>query len=190
MSLERSLTLGAGGGALLFCGAGFSAGCLNFKDNEIGAAWPLLKALNDALGYEFEDLQIAADEYAQEKGENQLYSLLQDRYSVTRRTAEIDTILKYPWTRIYTTNYDDVISQSLTESSTPHYVVNNLETPHEVSKHSGEKTWVVHLHGAQKKWEFKNFSESCVLGRESYLRVSSDFKWGNTEVVPGNRTVS
>jgi len=139
MSLDDYLTRGAIGGSLLFCGAGFSAGCLNFKDSEIGAAWPLLKAFNDALGYEFEDLQIAADEYAQEKGENQLFSLLQDRYSVTRRTADIDEILKYPWTRIYTTNYDDVISQSLTSNGAAHYVANNLETPHEVSQHSREK---------------------------------------------------
>jgi len=58
-------------------------------------------------------------------------------------------------------------------------VANNLETPHEVSQHSRDKTWVVHLHGAQKKWEFKSFRESCVLGRESYLRISNDFKWGS-----------
>lgn len=115
-----------------------------------------------------------------EKGESQLFSLLQDRYSVTRRTAEIEKILKFPWTRIYTTNYDDVISQSLTANSKAHYVANNTETPHEVSLHSNNKTWVVHLHGAQKKWEFSNFKESCVLGRESYLRVSSNFKWGST----------
>lgn len=180
MSLDQSLLMGANGGSLLFCGAGFSAGCLNFKDSEIGAAWPLQKALNDALGYEYEDIQIAADEYVEGKGEHQLFSLLQDRYSVTKRTAEIDEILKYPWTRIYTTNYDDVVSQSLTNSGKSHYVANNLETPFEVSQHSEGKTWVVHLHGAQRKWELQSFKYSCVLGRESYLRVSADFKWSET----------
>lgn len=180
MSLDESLTNGANGGSLLFCGAGFSAGCLNFKDEELGAAWPLLKALNNELGYEFEDLQVAADEYAEERGENQLFTLLQDRYSVTKRTRDIDEILKYPWTRIYTTNYDDVISQSLTSSGKSHYVANNLETPIEVSKHSKDKTWVVHLHGAQRKWDLQSFKQSCVLGRQSYLRISSDFKWANT----------
>lgn len=177
MSLDKSLTMGANGGSLLFCGAGFSAGCLNFKYSELSAAWPLQKSLNDALGYEYEDIQIAADEYAKTIGEYELFSLLQDRYSVTKRTAEIDEILKYPWTRIYTTNYDDVVSQSLHNSGKPHYVANNLETPIEVSKHSHGKNWVVHLHGAQRKWEFKTFKDSCVLGRESYLRVSADFKW-------------
>lgn len=172
--------MGAVGGSLLFCGAGFSAGCLNFNDDELGAAWPLLKAFNDALGYGFEDLQVAADEYAEEKGDNKLFSLVQDKYSVSKRTAEIDEILKYPWTRVYTTNYDDVISQSLTAIGIPHYVANNMETPFEILKHSQHKTWVVHLHGAQKKWEFKTFKESCVLGRESYLRISSDFKWAST----------
>ena len=179
MSLDTSLKSGAGGGSLLFCGSGFSAGCLNFKDSELGTGWPLLKALNDALGHEYGDLQIAADDYAQEQGEHKLFSLLQDRYSVNKRTAEIDEILKYPWTRIYTTNYDDVISQSLTNNGVQHYVANNLETPFEVSQHSQDKAWVVHLHGAQKKWEFKTFKKSCVLGRESYLRISTDFKWGS-----------
>lgn len=180
MSLDNLLTKGASGGSLLFCGSGFSAGCLNFKENELGAAWPLLKALNDALGYEYEDIQIAADEYVEDKGEHELFAMLQDRYSVTKRTAEIDGILKYPWTRIYTTNYDDVVSQSLTHSGKPHYVANNLETPFEVSQHSEGKTWVVHLHGSQRKWEFKSFKESCVLGRESYLRIGANFKWAET----------
>ena len=47
-------------------------------------------------------------------------------------------------------------------------------------QHSQGKTWVVHLHGAQRKWEFRTFKKSCVLGRESYLRISTDFKWGPT----------
>lgn len=177
MTLVESLEMSASGGALLFCGAGFTAGCLNFKDSELGASWPLLKALNDALEYDFGDIQVAADDYAESKGDNGLFQLLQDRYSVLKRTKNIDEILKYPWTRIYTTNYDDVISQSLTDSATPHYVANNTETPFEVKQHSQDKTWVVHLHGALKKWDFPSFKQSCVLGRESYLRVSSDFKW-------------
>lgn len=177
MSLDETLRTGANGGSLLFCGAGFSAGCLNFTNSEIGAARPLQKALNDALEYEYQDIQIAADEYVEAKGEHELFSLLQQRYSVTKRTADIDEILKYPWTRIYTTNYDDVISQSLTDAGRPHYVANNLETPFEVSQIALHKTWVVHLHGAQRKWDLKSFKDSCVLGRESYLRVSTDFKW-------------
>jgi hypothetical protein len=159
MSLEKSLTMGATGGSLLFCGAGFSAGCLNFSDAELGAAWPLLRAFNDALGYEYEDIQVAADDYADAKGDHGLFQLLQDRYSVRLRTKEIDDILKYPWTRIYTTNYDDVISQSLISLGKVHYVANNNETPHEVESHSQNKTWVVHLHGAQKKMGLSIFQE-------------------------------
>lgn len=180
MSLEKFLNQGANGGNLLFCGAGFSANCLNFDDSELGATSPLLKSLNDTLGYEFSEMQIAADEYMEKHGEHGLLKLLSSKYSITKRTNDIDKILNYPWTRIYTTNYDDVISQSMTSMGCKHYVANNNEKPFEIRKHNSSNTWIVHLHGALRKWDINNFSNSCVLGRESYLRASANSNWATT----------
>lgn len=177
MSFEEYLTLGAGGGCLLFCGAGFSADCLNFSEKEIGASSPLLEALNKILNYNYTNIQLAADDYLKEYGEHKLYSLLKERYSVATRKTEIDEILRYPWSRIYTTNYDDVISQSLTSLKTPHYVVNNLVKPADAEKMSPEDKLVVHLHGSLRSWDINNFSSSCVLGRESYLKISRNSNW-------------
>ena len=134
MSLEKFLTLGAKGGNLLFCGAGFSADCLNFSSSEVGTASPLHDLLNTAVGHRFTDIQLAADEFIEKFGEKGLLRLLSEKYSVSKRTKSIDEILLYPWERIYTTNYDDVIAQSLTALNKGHYAANNTEKPFDVSK--------------------------------------------------------
>jgi len=180
MSAKKFLTLGAGGGNLLFCGAGFSADCLNFNEEEVGSASPLHQLLNAEVGHNYSDMQLAADEYLEKFGEHGLMKLLAEKYSISKRTSAVDQVLKYPWDRIYTTNYDDVISQSLTDLGIPHYVANNSEKPFEISKHNNSKKLVVHLHGAMRKWDIKSFSSSCVLGRESYLRVSGNSNWTGT----------
>jgi len=180
MSLDKFLTLEARGGNLLFCGAGFSADCLNFNEEEIGSASPLHKSLNTAVMYEYSEMQLAADEYLEKCGEHGLLKMLSEKYAITKRTNSVDEILKYPWDRIYTTNYDDVIAQSLTALGTPHYVANNTEKPFDISRHNDNKTWIVHLHGALRKWDIQNFSSSCVLGRKSYLEISTNSNWAAT----------
>jgi hypothetical protein len=177
MSLKNFLARGVSGGNLLFCGAGFSVNCLNFSSEEVGVASPLHETLNEALNYNYGDMQIAADEYTEKFGEHKLLSLLTEKYSISKRTKDIDEILKYPWSRIYTTNYDGVISQSLTHLGKTHYCANNTENPKELSRNT---TWIVHLHGALQKWDIQNFIGSCVLGRESYLRASASSNWGAT----------
>ena len=177
MSLEKILASGRDGGCILFCGSGFSADCLTFSDTLAGTVSPLHQALNDALGYEYTDIQIAADDYMHEHGEHGLLSLLRENYSISKRTSAVDQILAYPWDRIYTTNYDDVISQSLTAKNIAHHVANNLETPQDVMKHAPNRKLVIHLHGCLRSWNIENFRQSCVLGRESYLRIASAANW-------------
>jgi len=178
MSLEAYLKNGNNGGNILFCGAGFSADCLSFNDDELGGSSPFLEALNARMDYLYGDIQIAADEFVDKFGEHALYELIADRYTVKTRPTNIAQILNFPWDRIYTTNYDDVISEALTELKTSHVVVNNLENPDDIRKVNGDRrTWVMHLHGAMKKWTFDHFISSCILGRESYLRISHASPW-------------
>ena len=62
--------------------------------------------------------------------------------------------------------------------SISHYVANNLETPQDVSKHAPNQKLTIHLHGCLRSWNIENFRQSCVLGRESYLRIASKSNWG------------
>ena len=177
MNFKDSLTVGVNGGNLLFCGAGFSADCLNFSATEIGAASPLLEFFNSALSYSYSELQLAADDYIDKFGEISLFKIISDKYSVSKRTKAVDDILSYPWSRIYTTNYDNVIEQSLTDQKILHCCANNTESPFDVFKHHPQSQIIVHLHGAMQKWDFKSFIDSCVLERKSYLTISSSSNW-------------
>ncbi len=179
MDMNDFLKQGVNGGNLLFCGAGFSADCLNFSENSLGTLSPLLKELNDKLDYDYDNIQYAADEYSKNHGQNGLLKLLQKKYSVSHRVTDVDDILKYPWDRIYTTNYDDVISQSLTTHRIKHCVLNNTDVPSDVNDIHDENTkWVVHLHGAIKHWNnIPAFEKSCVLGRKSYMELGVNSKW-------------
>lgn len=175
MNLEDALQAGLGGNAVLFCGAGFSADCLNFSGVPIGTGHPLQTLLNHELGFEFEDLQTAADEYLTTKGEHRLYRLLKDRYQAVDVPSSVGEILSYPWRRIYTTNYDDSISQALKRLHIPHIRLNNLDRPEKQTIENNLS--VVHLHGAAECWDEYNFSQSCILGAQSYLNHSSGTPW-------------
>ncbi len=177
--MKDLLKQGVNGGNLLFCGAGFSADCLNFSKNSLGTLSPLLKELNDELGYDYNNIQYAADEYSKNNGQNGLLKLLQNKYSVSHRVTDVDNILKYPWDRIYTTNYDDVISQSLSVNGIKRCILNNTDNPLEIEDMYDENTkWVVHLHGAIERWNnLQNFEKSCVLGRKSYMELGVNSKW-------------
>lgn len=180
MSIEKHLLQGLGGGSLLFCGAGFSADCLNFTNSELGVASPLLKSLNASLGFQYNDLQDATDEYIEQNGEHGLLSLLKEKYSVSKRTTETDAILRYPWSRIYTTNYDDVVSMGLTELGINHDIANNTEPKYSFEKRATSGLWVIHLHGSLRAWDINNFRDSCVLGRDSYMKVAESNNWNPT----------
>lgn len=94
MSLEEVLSAGRDGGYLLFCGSGFSADCLTFSNAYAGTMSPLHSALNDALEYEYSDVQVAADDFLNQHGEHGLLALLREKYSVSKRTTAVDSILR------------------------------------------------------------------------------------------------
>ena len=177
MDIIESLETCLNGGAVLFCGAGFSADCLNFDGVEIGTGYPLLELLNHELDYSFEDLQTAADEFVATCGHHTLMNLLKDRYQVKRIPQAVQDVLRYPWDRIYTTNYDDSISLALRELSRPYRRINNLDDPALVPSDSAVQ--VIHLHGSTESWDNSNFEQSCILGAQSYYKHDTTTKWKN-----------
>lgn len=169
-AFETRLNQARNGRGILFCGAGFSADCLNFSGpEEIGTGAHLLNILNSELKKTgkmsgFRDLKNAADHYKQEMGEHGLMNLLCSRFDIKNVSADMVDILRFPWERIYTTNYDNGIEMALQNAGIKVAALNNLESPHDIL--SG--TTVIHLHGYIKKWDIKSFNQSCILGAESY----------------------
>ena len=78
---QRRFNLARNGGAILFCGAGFSADCLNFKpDEKLGAGAQLLDLFNIELRQEppYRDLQNAADALQDKIADNGMMTLLKE----------------------------------------------------------------------------------------------------------------
>jgi hypothetical protein len=170
------------GKGILFCGAGFTADCLNFDvPEEIGTGAQLLTVLNaelKALGAQhgFKDIKNAADQYEREKGDLGLMTLLCNRFNLQKVSADMVEILSFPWERIYTTNYDNGIELALQSAGKQATPLNNLDGPDQLSAELA----VVHLHGYIKKWDIHNFRQSCILSAESYYRLEGVRQWLDT----------
>jgi hypothetical protein len=177
--LTELLQRGRNGNAVLFCGAGITADCLNFDDTAtLGISSHLLGLFNDELtahGKEsgFKDLRIAASRFKRDLGSHRLMQLLKERFRMNKVSASIVDIVRYPWSTIYTTNYDNGLELALQRAGKKFVAVNNLDHP------SGERsgTPIIHLHGFAEAWSDSTFEQSCVLDSDSYRRLSGVQAW-------------
>lgn len=180
MEFKSLLERARSGGGVLFCGAGFSADCLNFSNNEeIGTGDALLALINNELAKEghqtgYGDLKNATEEYRESVGEYDLMDLLKQRFSISNVTGDMIEIVKFPWDRIYTTNFDNAIELACTHAKRSFESANNLD---QIPGISTNKLQIVHLHGYADGWDIDNFKESCILGTESYLRLDTIKHW-------------
>ena len=178
MQLSDRLNRARSGRAVLFCGAGFTADCLNFSDDTIGVSAQLLSIFNDDLlkdgkdsGYK--DIRNAAEKFESHFGAPKMMQLLKDKYHIQSVTEDMGTILRYPWSQIYTVNYDNGIERSLTQAQKNHFSLNNTDAFREELG----KTPVIHLHGFIDSWNIHNFKSSCILSLDSYLGLPSVNEW-------------
>ncbi len=171
MNFQDILQASKDGGAVLFCGAGFSADCLNLADqDELGTGATLLRLLNTELskdiGKPYRDLKNAADKFLEVRGEHGLLSLLRDRFRTLHTTEEMSGLLRFAWDRIYTTNYDNAVELACAKAGKNFKPLNNLDTREAVPRSGLE---IIHLHGMAEKWDIHNFRQSCILGADSYF---------------------
>lgn len=164
---QRRFNLARNGGAVLFCGAGFSADCLNFNPDEtLGTGAQLLDLFNTELCQEppYRDLRNAADALQEKIADNGVMRLLKERFTVSNVTADMADLLRYPWQAVYTTNYDDALEIAAKAAHKPVDALNNTDDPDAAVPNLP----IIHLHGYVQKWDIHNFHDSCVLGAESY----------------------
>ena len=88
-------------------------------------------------------------------------------------SSDIVDVLRFPWERIYTTNYDNGIECALRLAGRQHSSFNNLSSPDDITR----SLPVIHLHGFIEKWNSQNFGDSCILGAESYHRLDVVSSW-------------
>lgn len=174
--LARRLDLARNGGGILFCGAGFSADCLNFKPDEtLGTGAQLLDLFNTELNQTppYKDLQNAADALQEKIADNGMMTLLKKQFTVSDSTSDMTDLLRYPWQVVYTTNYDNAIEVAAQAAHRQVDPLNNTDDPKMVTTNLE----IIHLHGYVRKWDIHNFRESCVLGAESYSKLTHVKNW-------------
>ena len=115
--LERLREAVATGGAVCLLGAGFSIAASDQKGDPIPGSSDLVEELKQAVGIEQDDPASLTDiaDFCEESSELQrtLRLILVNRLTLTRPSAEQQVILGSPWRSIFTTNFDDVVEQSL-----------------------------------------------------------------------------
>ena len=108
-----------------------------------------------------------------DRADNGMMKLLKERFTVSNVTSDLADLLRYPWQAVYTTNYDNALEHAAQVVNKPAELLNNTDDP-STAVHGLP---IIHLHGCVQKWDIHNIRESCVLGAESYSRLTHVRKW-------------
>lgn len=148
--------------SVLFLGSGFSAGATNIAKEKVPAGRPLLERLANLLGEDPKDLDLksAADEFLS-RSDLSLYELLYETFTISKLLPYQRDILALPWARIYTTNYDDIVSQ-VKGASFPLYTFD------EPRPRRLPSAFAVHLHGSIRRAREDNADDQLILNSKSY----------------------
>ncbi len=176
MDLDRAFEYALDGKALLFAGAGFSRGALNLRKQPFKTG-PQLAAhiAKTAKLPEGTPLDDATEEFLERFGEEQFIRELEQEFTTTKVSKAHLQFAKLPWKRIYTTNYDNVLEYSFTQTQQRLRPITPSEKISEISKDS---TWCVHLNGFIGKLTLENISSEVKLTDTSYLTaVLAESPW-------------
>jgi len=156
-------------GSVLFLGSGFSLGATNIAGgnppNGSGLRRHFITNLRFPADTAF-GLQVLTEEFA----ERDAGRLQQELYRIFR-IAELNdaqaAILKEPWRRVYTTNYDDAVELHRLRLKRP---LNTFDISNPVPSKLPDGS-VIHLHGSIREVTVDNVLSSIVLGEASYVRT-------------------
>jgi SIR2-like domain len=115
MNHLEAMQAAVNGKAVLFCGAGFSAGVSSALGPIPNGAALARELFLGATGREpvegFDNLELSqvAEYFEKEKGRKALVDFLVKRFSVSHTPDDRKNIALQPWRRVYTTNYDDCL---------------------------------------------------------------------------------
>ena len=153
--------------SVLFLGSGFSRHAKNIRNTNVPTSRELKSELAKMVRVLPQDypLQTLADEVASREDLN-LYQTLYELFTVTSLTTYQHNLLRLPWRRIYTTNYDDAVEFAHLQSknAAPSFTYTDSKPPR---LKAGS---IIHLHGAIRWATEENILQQLVLNEESYVR--------------------
>ena len=156
---------------VLFLGSGFSslATAINGKRLPLGRQLDarLAEALKLTPG-KYDGKTLA--EIGNRRPDFDVEAFLSDNLTVQRYSDEQASIIRHPWYRVYTTNFDNCIeSISLASGNSPDVYTFNDGLPNKIKQSS-----IVHLHGYIGKLTSKNASTQIVYALKSYANLHSE----------------
>lgn len=179
MELQEALEFVLSGRAILFTGAGFSRGAINLRSTpfKAGAAFAAHLAKLSGLP-DNTSLEDAAEWFTRQHGKDRMVEELQQEFTVKQVSqAQID-VLRYPWKRIYTTNYDNVAEVAAAQASLRLTPVTLDDTLHGLPRTG---TLCVHLNGFIDRLKPSTLDHEIKLTDTSYLtNIVADSPWAVT----------
>jgi len=154
-------------GSVLFLGSGFSQGAKNIRDKNLPTGHGLRDEFARLLSIDPNnyELKTLAHEVASRQDIN-LYQTLYEIFTVKELQKYQSDILRLPWRRIYTTNYDDAVEFAYLQNSNKAPSFNyDDEKPRKLPNGS-----VIHLHGVIRSTTEENVLDQLVLNENAYIR--------------------
>lgn len=174
-ALRSAIRQALNGDAILFLGAGAAKDA----ETESGTPLPTGQELSDILALECGSrpgysLDSIAQHFLDVRSETVLINVLRKHLKVSSIGSVLTTLASVPWTRIWTTNYDDAFEKALNERKVPYY---SLTTAAEVRNAQGNRLILLHINGALDRLN-QSLTRDFVLTSESYATqafVSTDW---------------
>lgn len=151
----------------MFLGSGFSQSAKNIRNENLPTGRGLRDEFAKLLGVDPNayDLKTLADEIASRQDLN-LYQILYELFTVKELQPSQGYILRLPWRRIYTTNYDDAVELAYVQNpKKPPSFNYDDEKPRKLPNGS-----VIHLHGVIRSATEENVLDQLVLNENAYIR--------------------
>jgi len=179
LNLQEALEFVLAGRALLFTGAGFSLGAVNLRGTPFKTGRALARHLANLTGLpETTELEDAAEWFASKLGKDPLVEELQNEFTVKEVAQAHMELLRYPWHRIYTTNYDNV-AETVAAQGGKRLTPATLNDSIQALPRTG--TLCVHLNGFIDNLNPETLNAEIKLTNTSYLtNVVAESPWATT----------
>ena len=179
MDLKEALEFVLAGRAVLFTGAGFSIGALNLRGTPFKTGTAFANHLSRLAGLpDGTQLDEAAEWFAEQHGKGCLVEELQLEFTVKQVTPAQASILRRPWKRLYTTNYDNVAETAAAQEGKRLSPASLSDPIHELPRTG---TLCVHLNGYIDRFNASTVDSEIKLTDTSYLtNIVKDSPWAVT----------
>lgn len=179
LTFDDALQFVLAGRAVLFTGAGFSRGATNLRNAEFKTGRGFAGHLAGLVGLPAEtSLEDAAEWFQRKEGKKRLIEELQQEFTAKEVTDHQLEVLKQPWKRIYSTNYDNVAEMAAAKASKRLTPATISDLIYSLPK-SG--TLCVHLNGYIDRIKTELSDAQIKLTDTSYLtQIVTESQWAAT----------